>query len=137
MAVPDDPAFLAAKQKCDDQFIERPPHYTYSAIEPISVIESWGLGFHLGCVVKYLCRAGRKEDRLLDLRKAEWYLSRYLDHLEQEQTPLCDEDEEDLESICDFCAGSGISRFSNRPDDFGPHHICPACRGTGTVEDDD
>jgi hypothetical protein len=64
--------------------IERPPHYTYSPIEPIAVIEAWQLGFHLGCVVKYVCRAGRKGNKVEDLKKARWFLDREIARLEQE-----------------------------------------------------
>lgn len=63
--------------------IQHPVHYTFSAIEPIDAIEAWQLGFHLGCVLKYLCRAGRKGSRLEDLRKAQWYLNREISRLEQ------------------------------------------------------
>ena len=65
--------------------IQRPPHYTFSTIEPIQAIEAWQLGFHLGCVVKYICRAGRKGDKVEDLQKARWYLDREIARLEQEQ----------------------------------------------------
>lgn len=45
--------------------------------EAIKVIEAWELGFHLGNVLKYLARAGKKTpDVLEDLRKARWYLER-------------------------------------------------------------
>ena len=63
--------------------IQRPAHYTFSAIEPIAAIEAWQLGFHLGCVVKYVCRAGHKGSKLEDLRKARWYLDREIARLEQ------------------------------------------------------
>jgi len=53
-----------------------PKHYTDSAVEPIVAIEAWNLGFCLGNAVKYIARAGRKGDRLEDLRKARWYLDR-------------------------------------------------------------
>lgn len=56
--------------------IARPSHYTYSGIEPIEVVEAWGLGYRLGNVVKYLARAGHKGDALADLKKARWYLDR-------------------------------------------------------------
>lgn len=56
--------------------INSPPHYTHGDIEPIDAIESWCLGFCLGNVVKYIARAGRKGDRLEDLKKARWYLER-------------------------------------------------------------
>lgn len=56
--------------------VERPPHYTFGKFEVIDVIEDWGLGFHLGNTVKYVARAGRKDNALQDLRKARWYLDR-------------------------------------------------------------
>lgn len=58
--------------------VDHPAHYggEHDPYEAIKVIEAWGLGFHLGNAVKYLARAGRKGDRLEDLRKARWYLDR-------------------------------------------------------------
>jgi hypothetical protein len=57
--------------------ITSPPHYVDGrTIEPITVIEVFGLCHHLACVVKYIARAGRKNPILEDLRKAEWYLDR-------------------------------------------------------------
>jgi len=63
--------------------INHPAHYTYSAIEPIDAIEAWELGFHLGNVVKYIARAGRKGSEVQDLKKARWYLDRAIHKLEQ------------------------------------------------------
>ena len=61
-------------------------HYGGSAnpFEAIKVIEAWGLGFCLGNVVRYLCRAGKKagEPDVRDLRKALWYLQREIDRRE-------------------------------------------------------
>ncbi|HNB59559.1 MAG TPA: DUF3310 domain-containing protein [Phycisphaerales bacterium] len=76
---------LAAAAPARPDPIQRPPHYTFSTIEPIQAIEAWQLGFHLGCVVKYVCRAGRKGDKVEDLQKARWYLDREIARLEQEQ----------------------------------------------------
>lgn len=56
--------------------VNHPPHYKAGGIEAIDVIESFGLGFHLGNVVKYILRAGRKGYGDEDLRKARWYLDR-------------------------------------------------------------
>ncbi len=59
-----------------------PDHYAKGRrIQPIDVIEDWGLDFCLGNAVKYIARAGRKvgdteED---DLNKAVWYIRRYLE----------------------------------------------------------
>lgn len=57
--------------------VNYPPHYrSANGLEAIDVIEGFGLGFHLGNVVKYILRAGRKDALLQDLRKARWYLDR-------------------------------------------------------------
>lgn len=69
-----------------DRVVDHPPHYIAGrAFEPIDVIEDWGLGFHLANVVKYVARAGRKDDELTDLRKARWYLERRIRQLEAER----------------------------------------------------
>ena len=62
--------------------ITKPPHYTFSDIEPIDAIEAWELGYHRGNAVKYIARAGRKGDELEDLMKARWYLEREIKRLE-------------------------------------------------------
>lgn len=58
--------------------VNHPRHYKYGAIEAIEVIEDWGLGFHLGNAVKYICRVDRKGALEGNLRKAIWYLERYI-----------------------------------------------------------
>lgn len=47
-----------------------------SPYEAIKVIRAWNLGFCLGNVVKYICRAGKKPTatKLEDLQKAKTYL---------------------------------------------------------------
>ena len=63
--------------------VHHPPHYiTESGIETIDVIEAFGLGFRLGNTVKYILRAGKKNNRLEDLRKARWYLDREIEKSE-------------------------------------------------------
>lgn len=62
--------------------IERPAHYTFGRHEVLDVIEDWGLGYHLGNVVKYVARAGRKGDMVEDLKKARFYLDRLIRRLE-------------------------------------------------------
>lgn len=65
--------------------VDHPPHYGGDkSYEAIKVIEAWSLGFCLGNVVKYISRAGRKPGatELDDLRKARWYLDRYIANLE-------------------------------------------------------
>lgn len=52
----------------------KPRHYKDLSPEPIDVIAAWGLGFNLGCVVKYVARADLKGVPLVDLAKAKAYL---------------------------------------------------------------
>lgn len=51
-------------------------------IEAVDVIEGLQLGYHLGTVLKYLWRAGKKGPALEDLRKAKWFLERKIAKLE-------------------------------------------------------
>jgi hypothetical protein len=65
--------------------INHPQHYggSDSTYEAIKVIEAWQLGFCLGNVVKYISRAGKKGNKLEDLKKAQWYLAREIEKLEK------------------------------------------------------
>lgn len=57
-------------------WIEHPAHYNAGKTEVIDFIEEQALGFHLGNVIKYLCRSAHKGTPLQDLNKARWYLDR-------------------------------------------------------------
>jgi len=61
--------------------VNHPPHYKAGGIETIDFIEAKGLGYHLGNVVKYVSRADHKGNKLEDLKKAQWYLSRAIEKL--------------------------------------------------------
>lgn len=68
--------------------VEYPAHYVEGRrIEPLEAITDWDLPYHLGNVVKYVSRAGRKGSALEDLRKARMYLERYITLLEQNRRP--------------------------------------------------
>ena len=59
-----------------DDPVNHPAHYTYGTIETIDYIDDKEFNFNLGNVIKYVTRAGHKNDALEDLRKASWYLNR-------------------------------------------------------------
>jgi hypothetical protein len=67
----------------DDQ-VNKPSHYTQGKIEVIEFIEDQKLDYHLGNVVKYISRARHKGKELQDLKKAQWYLNRYIELKENE-----------------------------------------------------
>ena len=59
----------------EKEMVDHPSHYN-QGIETIEYIESWSMNFNTGNVIKYVTRAGHKNDRLEDLKKARWYLDR-------------------------------------------------------------
>jgi hypothetical protein len=65
--------------------VNHPQHYggAGNPYEAIKVIEAWELGFCLGNTVKYISRAGKKDDVLQDLKKARWYLDREIQNREK------------------------------------------------------
>lgn len=64
--------------------VNHPDHYTDGGIETIDFIEAKKLPYHLGNAVKYISRAGKKEPEktVEDLKKAVWYINRYISKLE-------------------------------------------------------
>jgi hypothetical protein len=59
-----------------------------SAMQAHRVIDAWQLGFNLGCVLKYCCRAGLKAGSSLedDLQKALDYIDFEIDFLDRIKT---------------------------------------------------
>ena len=78
--------------------VKRPDHYCFSKFEPKDVIREWGLNFNLGSAVKYIARAGRKEDIVQDLKKAREFLSFEIEALEADRG-LTEEEQKELEEI--------------------------------------
>ena len=66
--------------------INHPAHYTAGGIEVIDFLEAWNFPFHLANAIKYICRAWRKDKNALvtDLKKAVWYINRYIDYVEKQ-----------------------------------------------------
>lgn len=66
--------------------VNHPEHYggADNVYEAIKVIEAWDLGFCLGNAIKYISRAGKKDNNsyLQDLKKAKWYLEREITKFE-------------------------------------------------------
>ena len=68
--------------------VNHPAHYTTGKIEVIDYIEDQKLPYHLGNAVKYISRAGKKDkDKTVeDLKKAVWYIQRYIGLINQGDT---------------------------------------------------
>lgn len=75
------------REYIDGDMVNHPAHYTDTGIkckcgEHIEVINiTRELNFCLGNVVKYILRAGKKGDRLEDLRKAKRYIDFEIERL--------------------------------------------------------
>ena len=65
--------------------VNHPNHYggEENIYEAIKVIEAWDLGFNLGNSIKYISRAGKKNNKLEDLEKASWYINREINKLKK------------------------------------------------------
>lgn len=84
--------------------VNHPSHYNSGSIEVIEMIEDQELGYHLGCAVKYIMRAGKKEPDnaakyVEDLEKAIWYVRRRLEICKAEPRRPNDMNEEVEEAI--------------------------------------
>lgn len=69
-----------------EDVVNKPSHYN-KGIEVIDYIESWNLDkdSYLFNVIKYVTRSKYKNNELEDLKKAQWYLNRKIQRLENEK----------------------------------------------------
>ena len=56
--------------------VNHPNHYggENNPFEAIKVINYYNLNFNLGNVIKYILRAGKKDEYIQELKKAKWYI---------------------------------------------------------------
>lgn len=75
--------FTIDKEEFKKELVNHPQHYggKDNPYEAIKVIEAWDLGFCLGNTIKYISRAGKKDDTIQELEKALWYLKREIKNL--------------------------------------------------------
>jgi len=84
---------ISLESTMKQESINHPSHYggSENPYEAIKVIEAMNFNFHLGNVYKYISRAGKKMDEInqsetialiKDLKKARWYLDRYISIVE-------------------------------------------------------
>ena len=68
--------------------VNNPEHYKAGGIETIDFIQAKlsddeFIGYLKGNLFKYLSRAGKKNDEVQDLEKAQWYLRKLLEQKEK------------------------------------------------------
>ena len=59
---------------------ESPTYYKRGSIDVWDFIRDQGLNLHLGNAIKYICRAGHKDNKIQDLEKAIHYLENEIHH---------------------------------------------------------
>jgi hypothetical protein len=64
----------------NENTVNNPSHYQGKSLEVIDVISDFNLNFCLGNAVKYILRAGKKQNRDEDLKKALWYIQREIEN---------------------------------------------------------
>jgi hypothetical protein len=74
------------ERKQEQDMVNHPPHYTSGGIETIDYMEAKSTAEefrgHLRLTaLKYLSRAGLKDDTLQDYEKAAWYLNKLIEHV--------------------------------------------------------
>ena len=70
-----------------EPFISSTPTHYQGTIQPIDLINAQDLNFNLGNVVKYVCRAGKKqgENVLSDLEKAKNYINYEIERIKKNE----------------------------------------------------
>lgn len=69
--------------------VNHPEHYGGDTnYECIKVLGNWltkeeMIGFCKGNVIKYLCRQGKKDDSLQEIKKANWYLNKLIEIMDK------------------------------------------------------
>ena len=115
--------------------VNNPTHYTQGEIECIDCIKAATVNkvgivaFCVGNAIKYLCRYENKNG-LEDIRKAQWYINRLIQELEEKKENCSFTDPEDVVGDCNECANY------NMDEDSEP---CCNCKNTavpGTPEYD-
>ena len=74
-------------EKLDDYKDNTTPKHYQGTIQPIDLINAQNLNFNLGNVVKYVCRAGKKqgENVLSDLDKAKNYINYEIERIKKNE----------------------------------------------------
>lgn len=79
----------------------KPEHYNRLNPQPKDVIRAWGLNFNLGSAVKYISRAGHKDDAVQDLKKAQEFIQFEIDAIEGARAERNGKTDEEIAEIVD------------------------------------
>lgn len=75
--------------KEEKEMVNHPQHYNGdSQYECIKVLKAWMSedeyrGFLRGNAIKYICRLGKKDEAVQELKKAAWYIDKLIESFEE------------------------------------------------------
>ena len=76
------------KEHCANAIQHGGTHYKDKAVQPWDVVDTWPLeqriGFYRGNAQKYIMRLGDKDEALLEAHKAQHYIQKLIEVLEEE-----------------------------------------------------
>ena len=72
-----------------NSLVDHPQHYNQNGVETIDLIKGSMYyqeykGFLKGNIIKYISRSEYKNSELLDLKKAQWYLTKLIEEVTKE-----------------------------------------------------
>jgi hypothetical protein len=114
-----------------DDMVNHPPHYTSGGIEVIDYMEAKMTpeqfkGYLIGQVLKYMSRAGKKQDELEDYKKAQWYLTKLIGFaisseasVESDSAEIRPISKKQIGYIAGLTEKAGLDRH-NLPDNISP-----------------
>lgn len=63
--------------------LNKPIHYQTNSFDVIDFCKEYNLNFNRGNIIKYIARAGKKDNEIKDLEKALDYLQREINYLKK------------------------------------------------------
>ena len=70
--------------------VNHPDRYNKGGIEVIDIIKAYTEdlngkeAFNIGNAIKYICRLGKKDEKVQELKKARWYIEKLIEDMESE-----------------------------------------------------
>jgi hypothetical protein len=80
---------MGQANRLKEDMVNQPPHYTKGGMETIDIMEAKSTpeefkGHLKLTALKYLTRAGHKDDELQDAKKTQWYVNRWVKTIEKQ-----------------------------------------------------
>lgn len=115
----------------DDKMVSHPDHYKSGKYEVIDIIDEFTKGLEgteavcTANAIKYILR-WKKKNGIQDVKKAIWYLTHLVEHLESCEESI-DKEESDL-SVKTHTNVAGVTVPDSEPWSSSEEHTCSSCK---------